>query len=63
MKSKYPGHKRCYLVYLESESAHFDFLVWSMSQEGFKIYTVASHQVVIETLWLHFQGAVMSSIF
>ena len=26
-------------------------------------YTVASHQVAIETLWLHFWGAVTSSIF
>ena len=26
-------------------------------------YTAGSHQAAIKTLWLHFQGAVMSSIF
>ncbi len=46
---------------------HFDFLVWLMSANmqgvGFMNYTVASQQGAIEMFWLHFWGAVMSSIF
>ena len=34
-----------------------------MEEAGFKTYTAASHRVVIKTLWLHIQEAVMSTIF
>ena len=40
----------------------FVFLVWSMVV-GFMTSTAANHQVAIETLWLHFGGAVITSIF
>ena len=33
------------------------------NQAGFMTYTAVSHQVVIKTLWPHFRGGVMSSIF
>ena len=35
----------------------------NMEEAGFITYTVASHQVAIETLWLHFSGTVMLYIF
>ena len=50
-------------------NVYFDFLVWSMSrplkmeEAGFMTYTAASHQGAIEMIWLHFYGAVTSSIF
>ena len=33
-----------------------------MEEEGFMTYPAASHQGEMQTLWLHFRGAVMSSI-
>ena len=35
----------------------------NMEEVGFMTYTAVSHQEVIEILWLHFQGAILSSIF
>ena len=35
----------------------------NMEEAGFITYTAASHQVVINVLWLHFWGAVVSAIF
>ncbi len=35
----------------------------NMEVAGFMTYTAASHQGAIKMFWLHFWGAVMSSIF
>ena len=35
----------------------------NMNEAGFMTDIAVSHQVAIETLWSHFWGAVMSSIF
>lgn len=34
-----------------------------MEEAGFMTYTAARHQGAIETFWLHFWGAVASSMF
>ena len=35
----------------------------TMEQAGSITYTAASHQELMEILWLHFWGSVMSSIY
>ena len=46
-----------------SEKNVFDVPFANMEGAGFVIYTAARHQGAIEMIWLHFWGAVMSSIF